>query len=130
MFPSIQQSSSKNPEKHLRALFRQLDPQDQATLMRFAEFLVASAQVQLKAPKELPLPESIERPAEESVVKAIKRLTATYSMLNPDRLLSETSSLMTAHVMHGKAAAVIIDELEALFLRHYQSFKTEFEQNQ
>ena len=62
------------------------------------------------------------------MVKAIKRLTATYHMIDRDRLLNETSSLMTAHVIHGRKAAEVIDELEVLFQRHYQELKADFEQ--
>jgi 2-polyprenyl-6-hydroxyphenyl methylase / 3-demethylubiquinone-9 3-methyltransferase len=53
------------------------------------------------------------RPAVESVVKAIKRLMATYPMLARDKLLNDTSALMTQHVVHKRPAVEIIDELEA-----------------
>jgi hypothetical protein len=76
---------------------------------------------------EFPTPENIPRPEQENVVKAIKRLTATYPMVPRERLLNETSSLMTAHVIHGKAATVVIDELEVMFVQHYTTLKTEFE---
>jgi hypothetical protein len=49
-------------------------------------------------------------------------------MIPRERLLNETSSLMTAHVIHGKAATVVIDELEVMFTQHYTALKTEFEQ--
>ena len=35
-------------------------------------------------------------------------------------LLTESSSLMSAHIMHGRAASAVIDELEALFALHYK----------
>jgi hypothetical protein len=53
-------------------------------------------------------------------VKAIKRLMATYPMLDRDKLLHETSGHMTRHVIHGKPAAEVIDELEAMFAQHYE----------
>lgn len=62
----------------------------------------------------------IPRPEEESVVAAIKRLSESYHMLERSALLTETSSLMTAHVMHGRTADEVIDDLEALFQRHYE----------
>jgi hypothetical protein len=35
-------------------------------------------------------------------------------------MLNETSGLMTEHLMQGRPAPEVIDELEALFRRHYQ----------
>ena len=115
---------AKSAERRLRSLFTALDHDDQETLLAFAEFLVTRQKAQ--APKELPEPTSIPRPAKESVVGAIKRLSATYPMLDKGRVLNETSNLMTQHIMHGRAAADVIDELEALFGRHYEQFKEEF----
>lgn len=128
MLPIINPQSASADEKRLRELYRELSDQDQATLLRFAEFL-ASSVVQEEVPTEFPVPETIARPQEESVVKAIKRLTATYPMVDRDRLLNETSSLMSAHVLQGRAAQEVIDDLEALFARHYEEMKAEFEQN-
>jgi len=129
MLPGIPQQSGTADEKRLRKLFRSMNPQDQASLLRFAEFLAASPSEVTETMTEFPQPEAIPRPEQESVVKAIKRLTATYPMVDRDRLLNETSSLMTAHVIHGKAAAHIIDELELMFERHYSILKAEFEKS-
>ncbi len=130
MLPAIPQQSGSADEKRLRKLFRAMNPQDQAALLRFAEFLAASPSEEPALSGEFPQPEAIERPQQESVVKAIKRLTATYPMVNRDRLLNETSSLMMAHVIHGRAAPDVIDELEVLFERHYLELKTAHEQTQ
>jgi predicted DNA-binding protein (UPF0251 family) len=46
-------------------------------------------------------------------------------MVDRAKILHETSSCMTAHLVHGKPAAQVIDELEAMFLRHYQSLSKE-----
>ena len=46
------------------------------------------------------------------MIAAIRRLSQTFHMLNKDELLHETSALMTAHVMHGKPAGQVIDELD------------------
>lgn len=129
MLPGIPRQSGSTEEKRLRKLFRELNAQDQASLLRFAEFLSASPSDDVVAMSEFPDPESIPRPEQESVVKAIKRLTATYPMIDRDRLLNETSNLMASHVLHGKAALDVIDELEALFEQHYATLKNEFEQN-
>lgn len=128
MLPGIQQTVPAE-EKRLRTLYREMNEQDRATLMRFAEFLSASPSIEEAVMQVFPEPEITERPAEESVVKAIKRLSAAYHMVERDRLLNETSSLMSAHVLQGRPAPDVIDELEALFARHYADMKTEFEQN-
>jgi hypothetical protein len=122
------QSTGSAEEKRLRKLYRNMSSQDQATLLRFAEFLAGSPTLDAEPMTEFPTPENIPRPEQENVVKAIKRLTATYPMIPRERLLNETSSLMTAHVIHGKAATVVIDELEVMFTQHYTALKTEFEQ--
>ena len=41
-------------------------------------------------------------------------------MLDKSLLLNETSALMTQHVMQGKDAVEVIDELELLFRRVYE----------
>ncbi len=42
MLPGMPQQSGSAEEKRLRKLYRDMNPQDQATLMRFAEFLAGS----------------------------------------------------------------------------------------
>ncbi|WP_020395271.1 hypothetical protein [Thiolinea disciformis] len=115
-------SSGNQQEKKLRQLFRSLGQADQETLIRFAEFLAASPAT-VTPDSTLQVPENLPRPAEESVVKAIKRLRQTYPMLNADKLLQPTSDLMSAHVIKGQAASDVIDALEALFSQHYQQYK-------
>lgn len=104
-------------ERRLLRLWRALDGAARQSLSDYAEFLVSrhprpSAEV-AQAPLDLP------RPAEESVVKAIRRLMATYPMLDRDKLLHETSALMTRHVVHKQPAPAVIDELELVFRRYY-----------
>ncbi len=67
-------------------------------------------------------PVAIPRPEQESVVKAIKRLRATYPMIDQNKLFNDTSQQMTEHLMHGKPAADVINELEIVFFRHYQCY--------
>jgi hypothetical protein len=114
--------NTKQSEKKLLRLFGELSAEQQDTVLAFVEFLSVRNPAPAVAVPQFPQP--IPRPAEESVVKAIKRLRETYPMLNPDKLLHETSGLMMKHVMNGKPAAEVIDELEALFAGHYQSFKS------
>jgi hypothetical protein len=121
-------ASSSSSEKQLRQLFKQLSAVDQQSLLSFAEFLVSRTTITSSILSEFPAPEAIERPTQESVVKAIKRLTATYPMIARDLLLNETSALMSAHVIQGRTAVDIIDELERVFAKHYQQLKQQFEQ--
>lgn len=123
---------SNDYEQRLCALVRSLETDGQVTLLRFAEFLAASQghdEVSSATDEGFPAPGDIQRPEEESVIIAIKRLAITYPMVNKDKLLHQTSELMAGHVMHGRAAADVIDEMEQLFAEHYQQLKNEFEQN-
>lgn len=111
-------------DKRLLRLFRALEVQEQDTLLAFAEFL--NAQRRAQPPTELRKPEPIPRPGKESVVAAIRRLSKTYSMLDKGRMLNDTSNLMTQHVMQGRPAEEVVDELEKVFRRHYEQFEREF----
>jgi len=44
-------------------------------------------------------------------------------MLNPDKLVREISGFMMKHVIHGKLAVEVIDELEDLFSRRYEKHR-------
>jgi hypothetical protein len=57
------------------------------------------------------------------VIKAIKRLKASYSMLSADALLQPTSDLVAAHMIKGRPANEVIDELEQVFAAQYLQFK-------
>lgn len=109
-------------KRKLLKLYAALNEQDKISLLAFAEFLLQRAEPDTETGGQAPLPEPrlIPRPEEESVVAAIKRLSESYHMLERSALLTETSSLMTAHVMHGRTADEVIDDLEALFQRHYE----------
>jgi hypothetical protein len=107
------------PSKSRKRLLEILDalPEAQETaLLEYAEFLAQRH----GGPREITAPLEIPRPAKESVVKAIQRLGATYPMVDRGKILNETSVLMTQHVIHGRAATEVIDELEILFRRHYE----------
>lgn len=105
-----------NTEKRLREILSDLPEAQAVALLEYAEFLAA----RYNGPKEITTPLNIPRPPEESVIKAIRRLSATYPMLDRSKMLNETSSLMTQHVLQGRAAAEVIDELESMFKRHYE----------
>lgn len=110
----------KRDEKDLLNLFRALPPEQQDTLIAFAEFLAARSG---ETPSEWGEPEPIPRPAEEKVVHAIKRLRKTYPMLDHSKMLYVVSECMTQHVVQGKPAIEVIDELEGMFRSRYESLK-------
>lgn len=115
----------KQQLKQLLKHYRNLSAEDARTLLSFAEFLAARS-----APpesKEFLTLNKIERPAEESVIAAIKRLSASYPMLDKDKMLTETSALMAQHIMQGKVANEVIDELELTFERHYAVYSEEMD---
>ena len=115
----------KQQEKQLLKHFRELAKDDAQTLMKFAEFLAARSMP--VEPVESLTINKIERPVEESVIAAIKRLSASYPMLDKDKMLTETSSLMAQHIVQGKAANEVIDELELVFERHYDTYSEEID---
>lgn len=110
-------------QKQLLALFGELDDQNRDSLLAFAQFLASRVDSAAATQDSLiQEPKPIERPGQESVVKAIKRLSATYYMLEREHLLDQTSSLMMSHVMQGRDAVSVIDELEVIFSEHYQRY--------
>ena len=88
---------NKREKKLLNCLRALPDPAAQQ-LIDFAEFLQAKYQ---PITTELAEPQAIPRPDQESVVAAVKRLSATYPMLDKDKLLNETSALVMQHMMQG-----------------------------
>jgi hypothetical protein len=111
-------------QQRLLRLFRQLSATEQQSLLSYAEFLVQRVAEGNTTAEPPAAPADIPRPPTESVIAAIRRLSATFHMLDKDELLHEASALMTAHVMHGRPAAEVIDELEVVFRRHYERVKS------
>lgn len=109
-----------NIEKKILSQFRQLDLAQQQSALDFLAFL-ATRPTQPSV-VEILQPVIMPRPAEESVIKAVKRLRATYPMLEPNKLLNDTSNQLTRHVIHGVPATEIIDELEQVFRQHYAAY--------
>lgn len=114
-------------EKRLAEILSRLPATQAETLLEFAEFLLSrhgqagqEGDENIRLPK-IPAPVDIPRPSEESVVRAVKRLRATYPMLDPRKLLNQTSELITQHMVHGREAGEVIEELEILFRSHYEN---------
>ncbi|MHB8729905.1 MAG: Crp/Fnr family transcriptional regulator [Sulfuricaulis sp.] len=115
-------------EKRLTEIVQRLPAEQAAALLEFAEFLlvrhggsgIGAVSVSGIKVAEITAPLDIPRPAEESVVKAVKRLRATYPMLDARKLLNDTSALMTQHVMQGRDKNEVIEELEVLFRTNYE----------
>ena len=110
-------------QRRLLACYAKLSEADRDTLLAFADFLAARSPEDdtptATAPQQ---PKEIARPKKESVVAAIRRLSETYYMLERKDMFSDTASLMGAHVMHGRSARDIIDELERIFKGHYERY--------
>ncbi len=124
------------PAQRLTLIFAGLCDADRHSLLAFAEFLAAgrpSAPTPTASPDDTvdesadaerePIPHP--RPAQETVIAAIRRLSLTYPMLDRGPMLHETAGLMTAHMMHGRSAVQVIDDLEALFLRYFQDSRAD-----
>jgi hypothetical protein len=113
-------------EKRLTEILRKLSPAQAAALLEFAEFMLMrhgalGQEAGVNAGSvDIPKPLEIPRPSEETVVKAVKRLRATYPMLDPRKLLNQTSELMTQHIVQGREAVEVIEELEILFRTNYE----------
>lgn len=113
-------------DKKLLNFFRELPAEQKDTLLAFAEFLAGRvAAAEPPVPSE---PQAIPRPGEEKVVQAIKRLRETYPMLDHAKMLHEVSHHMTQHVMQGRAAKDVIDELELVFRAQYEKMLGALEQ--
>lgn len=108
-------------QQRLLKMYRQLSPNDREGLLSYAEFLQhrAAGGDEQGVELEEQLPADIPRPESETVVAAMRRLSRTFYMIDKGELLHEASELMTAHLMQGRPAAEVIDELEFVFRRHY-----------
>lgn len=133
MIPNFPQQKLSADDRKLLKHYHALSSADRETLLRFAEFLVVDTTDAGEAseishePSSPQLPEPIERPAEESVIKAIKRLSATYPMIDKSTMLNETSDLMTKHLIQGQPAPEVIEQLEAQFKKAYETYCAGFD---
>jgi len=103
--------------KALLECWETLDGASRRSLLDFARYL--SARRETRYP-EVPLPSHEPRPEAETVVGAIRRLSRVYNMVDRRQVLTETTLLLTRHVVDGRAADEVIDELERLFETHYR----------
>lgn len=130
----IKNNAAKKPEKRLLEILGRLNETQIVTLIDFAEFLAARPGATLTAGESTtaePIvlqPVDIPRPEKESVVKAIKRLAVTFPMVDRSKMLNETSTLMTQHIMQGRDAVEVIDELEAMFRACYEKLNIKDEE--
>jgi len=109
----------------LLASFEKLNDTDQSSVVSFAQFLVSQApqHEELLFEKRL----EILRPDEESVVAAIKRLAKTYPMVNQSDVMDKCAQLMSEHMLKGKDATSVINELEVVFTEQYVHYEKSFE---
>jgi len=114
----------KRDAKALLDLFNALDSEQQQSLLDYAEFLQTRSGMSSKDVSE---PVEIPRPDSETVVGAIKRLKQTYPMIDSMEVFAVASNLMTDHMVKGRNAEEVIDEIEALFEDTYQKILREIE---
>jgi hypothetical protein len=96
-------------------LASRLADDDRRTLLEFARFLAARRDRAAAAPRI-----DLARPAAETVVQAVKRLNASYPMLERRRLVTRVGVLLSSHMVDGRDAASVIDDLEALYVAAYR----------
>lgn len=110
--------------KRLKEITDSLPDAEQKSLLDFAEFLLSRVSESSAETDEAVKQESIPQPVpeNENVINAIKRMRATYPMLNTDMLLNETSSLMSQFMVQGRDRKEVITDLEVLFEEHYQLY--------
>ncbi len=97
-------------------LYEAMDDERRRSLCDFADFLYAQAE---PISKEVPAPENVPRPQQESVVGAVKRLKVKYHMVESMSVFSAASTLMTDHMVKGRDVVEVIDEMEVLFEEAY-----------
>lgn len=110
--------------KSLIKIFESLDAERQTSLLEFAEFLQSKGNLVVK---EVGAPVEIPRPEKETVVGAIKRLKQTYPMIDSMKVFSSASELMTDHMVKGRDAVEVIDEMEKIFEDFYSKILREME---
>ena len=108
----------------LLEILARLDADEREQLLAFAEFLESRRPREPAEPEPPQEPEPIPRPEEETVVQAVRRLSATYPMIDKSKVLHETSGLMAEHMLQGREADAVIDDLEVIFHRHYEYHRT------
>ncbi len=111
----------KNRLQQLEIIMSSLDADHQQAIVDYATFIAQQYKVH-PSEQEKQVPERIARPDNETVIGAIKRLKKTYYMVDTGILLNQTSALMGQHIMQGREAPVVIDELESTFQAQYEQY--------
>lgn len=119
--PTLPNQALSGDQRRLLALFGRLGAADKGSLLAFAEFLVQRDGEATQQHGPCP-PTTAPRPASESVVAAMRRLSEGYGMLDKAAILHEAAGLMAEHTLQGRPAVEVIDELEGLFEREYQRY--------
>lgn len=109
----------KAHEEKMLAFYRRMDEDDQRALLRYAEFLSQAKKGESDSPV---LPDFIPPARDESVIGALKRLSASYPMLDKGNMLDQASLLVSEHLLQGRAKEEIIHEFDILFDQQYQEF--------
>ena len=116
--------SNIKSSKQLIELYEAMDDERKLSLGDFADFLYAKAGPVVK---EIPPPEEVPRPEQETVVGAVKRLKTKYHMVESMTVFSAASSLMTDHMVKGRDVVEVIDEMEELFDEAYKKLLQDVE---
>ncbi len=114
----------KKNEKLFLNQFKQLNELQQQSVMDFTFFLLSQQNNHEQG--KIQVPQLIDKQADESVIAALKRLTATYPMINKNGVLDKATLLMSQHLLQGKEKIKVIGELESLFSEKYQQYCDEF----
>ena len=103
-------------QPRLLELIDRLPPDKVEQVIDFAQFLVERYSIERGSTQPL----AIAAHPDETVMDAIKRMRATYPMLDAAGLLPQCAELMTQHIMGERERNQIIADLESLFLNKYQ----------
>jgi hypothetical protein len=119
-------NSKVKSSQQLTDLYESMDDERKLSMCDFADFLYAKA---APVSKEIPPPEDVSRPQEETVVGAVKRLKIKYHMVESMTVFSAASSLMTDHMVKGRDLVEVIDEMEMLFESAYDKLLQDSKQD-
>ncbi len=103
--------------RELMECWELLDGPERRSVLDFARYLSTRS---VATGDQIPTPSTQPRPESETVVAAIKRLRRVYHMVDRREVMGETATLMSCHVIEGRAAVDVIDELERVFELHYR----------
>jgi len=109
---------ANDAEKQLLHFFSGMDEMRQNALLEYAEFMYERSE---RKPEIVDEPVMIPRPEDETVIAGIKRLSASYPMLDKQHLMHEVSGLMAQHMLQGRSACDVIDDIEKVFTSSYQA---------